>query len=379
MIEDKTEDETYSLIFASLKHPIRRRILRMLAEKPLTYSEILEILSIDSGHFSYHLDTLGDLTFKDKNGRYHLSSFGKATAKLMGGVEENVPATTSRRTKPTQLFTKAYSIILVLVLVCASAFFISYVAAVPDASETTRWAFSSNQSVSIGDAKTSNLDFVLAAASAGDGTNSIDVNIGFEGTSSLTQQETEFFGWYEDSMWLEMSQSVSSTQDGMEGSMQVSNDTLPDVTKLSSGRVAKFYDPKISRISFETDFSRLSVDISTPNGTVITDCFQRDEEPYTVNYVSVLQPGWLIESSNTTKFKSCEIPINQLGSYNIKITNGGDSPWSGTFALYLQSERMERPYFFLGIAALVAAIGYLIFVAITSMRRGEPDESEQNP
>jgi len=42
MVEDNMEEETYSLIFTSLKHPIRRRILRMLADKPLTYSEILE-------------------------------------------------------------------------------------------------------------------------------------------------------------------------------------------------------------------------------------------------------------------------------------------------------------------------------------------------
>jgi len=36
MAEDNIEEETYSLIFTSLKHPIRRRILRMLADKTST-------------------------------------------------------------------------------------------------------------------------------------------------------------------------------------------------------------------------------------------------------------------------------------------------------------------------------------------------------
>jgi DNA-binding transcriptional ArsR family regulator len=58
---EKTEEETYSLIYSSLKHPVRRKILRMLEIKPLTFSEILEVVSIDSGHLTYHLENLGDL------------------------------------------------------------------------------------------------------------------------------------------------------------------------------------------------------------------------------------------------------------------------------------------------------------------------------
>ena len=88
MVEDKIEEETYSLIFTSLKHPIRRRILRMLADTPMTFSEILELLTIDSGHLNYHLESLGDLILRSKDGNYLLSSFGAAAVRLMGGVEE---------------------------------------------------------------------------------------------------------------------------------------------------------------------------------------------------------------------------------------------------------------------------------------------------
>jgi len=86
--EDKIEEETYSLIFKTLKHPLRRKILRMLAEKPHSYSEILEELAIDSGHLSYHLENLGDIITRTKNEKYALSTIGQAALKLMNGVEE---------------------------------------------------------------------------------------------------------------------------------------------------------------------------------------------------------------------------------------------------------------------------------------------------
>jgi len=87
-VEGTEEQETYSLIFKSLKHPIRRRILRMLADRPLAFSEILGALSIESGHLSYHLENLGELVTRTSDGFYKLSSIGIAATKLMSGVEE---------------------------------------------------------------------------------------------------------------------------------------------------------------------------------------------------------------------------------------------------------------------------------------------------
>jgi len=88
MPEKRIEEETYSLIFKSLKHPIRRKILRILVNKQLAFSEILDILSIDSGHLSYHIENLGDMIKHSANGKYELSSIGTAAVNLMGGVEE---------------------------------------------------------------------------------------------------------------------------------------------------------------------------------------------------------------------------------------------------------------------------------------------------
>lgn len=60
-----SEDEVYSTIFTSLKHPVRRKILRMLSEMPRSFSEVLEALGISSSHLTYHLESLGELSFQD--------------------------------------------------------------------------------------------------------------------------------------------------------------------------------------------------------------------------------------------------------------------------------------------------------------------------
>jgi DNA-binding transcriptional ArsR family regulator len=118
------DEETYSLIFSSLKHPIRRKILRMLRDKELTFSQILEILSIDSGHLSYHLESLGDLVTHSSDGKYRLSSFGMAAVRLMSGVEEHSPVISVRRTKVDTAI-RIFSIILVVTLLLVSIYAIS--------------------------------------------------------------------------------------------------------------------------------------------------------------------------------------------------------------------------------------------------------------
>ena len=119
MANDKNEEETYSLIFSSLKHPIRRKILRMLEHHDLTFSEMLEILAIDSGHLSYHLENLGELVTHTQDGKYGLSSFGTAAIKLMGGVEEYDARTTQSRSKAVTI-AKIFSLALALTLLLVS-------------------------------------------------------------------------------------------------------------------------------------------------------------------------------------------------------------------------------------------------------------------
>ena len=94
-----SEDEIYSIMFTSLKHPVRRKILRMLANKPMTFMEMVENLGVSTSHLTYHLESLGELVSKLDNGQYKLSTFGLATVSAMNGVEEAPQTETKRRIK----------------------------------------------------------------------------------------------------------------------------------------------------------------------------------------------------------------------------------------------------------------------------------------
>jgi len=83
-----SEEEIYSTMFTSLKHPARRKILRMLSGGPRSFSEMLEQLGISSSHLTYHLESLAELVCKMEDGRYRLSTFGEAAVATMSTVEE---------------------------------------------------------------------------------------------------------------------------------------------------------------------------------------------------------------------------------------------------------------------------------------------------
>ncbi|MDR2699773.1 MAG: winged helix-turn-helix domain-containing protein [Nitrososphaerota archaeon] len=82
------EDEIYSIMFSSFKHPIRRKILRMLDSKPMTFMELVEALGISTPNLTYHLESLGELISKLDNGQYRLSAFGQASITALKGVED---------------------------------------------------------------------------------------------------------------------------------------------------------------------------------------------------------------------------------------------------------------------------------------------------
>ncbi|MHC3128481.1 MAG: winged helix-turn-helix transcriptional regulator [Candidatus Bathyarchaeota archaeon] len=115
-----SEEEPYSLMFSSLSHPARRKILRMLSEKPRNFSTILEALGISSSHLTYHLENLGELVTKMDDGRYKLSTFGDAAVMTMRGVEE------SPDTKPKHLLTiplrwkSFFAVLMIWVIILAA-------------------------------------------------------------------------------------------------------------------------------------------------------------------------------------------------------------------------------------------------------------------
>lgn len=120
-----SEDEIYSIMFSSLKHPVRRKILRMLGSKPMTFMEMVDELGVSSPHLTYHLESLGDLVFKMENGKYKLSTFGLASVSAMKGVEDVHEAEPKRRLA-TSKTTILLGAMLIAIIVLASFSFMQY-------------------------------------------------------------------------------------------------------------------------------------------------------------------------------------------------------------------------------------------------------------
>lgn len=127
MTEDKVDEETYSLILSALKHPLRRKILRMLRDRPRSFSELLEVLSIDSGHLNYHIKSMGDIITHTQDGKYVLSSVGVAAIELMGKVEEqDKKEKTKKRTKRISRLAVFFSIVFATALLTATAYALTF-------------------------------------------------------------------------------------------------------------------------------------------------------------------------------------------------------------------------------------------------------------
>jgi hypothetical protein len=121
-----SEDETYSVMFSSLRHPARRKILRMLSESKMTFSQMLELLAIPSSHLTYHLENLGELVVKDNTGKYELSSFGKASVSMMKGAEE-VPNIHAKHFSALPIRWKSlYAIFIIGIVLLASVSYVQF-------------------------------------------------------------------------------------------------------------------------------------------------------------------------------------------------------------------------------------------------------------
>jgi hypothetical protein len=121
-----SKEEIYSIMFSSLKHPARRKILRMLADKPMTFSEMLEYLGVSSSNLTYHLENLGELVAKDENGTYKLSTFGLASVNTMKIVEEAPPVTPRQRFGLSLKWRSVLGVLLVGLVVLASLTYMQF-------------------------------------------------------------------------------------------------------------------------------------------------------------------------------------------------------------------------------------------------------------
>ncbi|MCX8136641.1 ArsR/SmtB family transcription factor [Pyrobaculum aerophilum] len=70
-------------VFEALSHPLRRKALRLLAERPRMYSELMEELGVDSPTLAFHLKKLAGLVEKNERGFYELTELGKRALKVL--------------------------------------------------------------------------------------------------------------------------------------------------------------------------------------------------------------------------------------------------------------------------------------------------------
>lgn len=113
-----SDEEPYSTIFASLKHPIRRRILRMLSKRPMSFMEMVEVLGVSNSFLTYHLDNLGELIGKTQDGKYKLSSFGEAANATMTKVEDIPTIAPDHTSKMKRNGFRGRSVAMALGIVC---------------------------------------------------------------------------------------------------------------------------------------------------------------------------------------------------------------------------------------------------------------------
>lgn len=83
----RRDDELYTTMFNALRHGVRRKVLRILSKRNVSFTTLLNELEISSSHLTYHLDALGELISKDES-RYTLSVFGKAAVEMMANIED---------------------------------------------------------------------------------------------------------------------------------------------------------------------------------------------------------------------------------------------------------------------------------------------------
>lgn len=322
----KEEEETYSVIFTSLKHPIRRKILRMLTGKPMTFSEILEILSIDSGHLSYHIENLRELITRSSDGKYELSSIGVAAVKLMSGVEEQPKLFTPQKTKEALIddARKIYTLFLAIALVIASLYFVNYsIVEQPSSITVGRGA---PRIIVPGQPYSYNITMVYKEASLRlQNVTVVDRTSGYNVTVSITtlHKEPEVNRYGENGIYMER---------------------YPPINTLTSWTRCHFF------FGLETnDTYDLSIKVYGPDRTVLREEMERGD------------PGH-IEGIGRGE-------ITQEGTYRVQFCNNNSTQMSAFIMARIVWERFQKPYFYLGFIALATTFSYPTFLLINKLTK----------
>jgi uncharacterized RDD family membrane protein YckC/DNA-binding HxlR family transcriptional regulator len=82
------EQESVSKILSILSHPLRREILLNLSEKgEASFTDLLNLLKVDTGKLSFHLRSLEAFVEQTPTGKYKLSRTGENAVRIVHDIE----------------------------------------------------------------------------------------------------------------------------------------------------------------------------------------------------------------------------------------------------------------------------------------------------
>ena len=82
------DQENVSKIISILSHPLRREILLNLSEKgEASFTDLLNLLKVDTGKLSFHLRSLAVFIEQTPTGKYKLSRAGESAVRVIHDVE----------------------------------------------------------------------------------------------------------------------------------------------------------------------------------------------------------------------------------------------------------------------------------------------------
>ena len=82
------DQENISKILSILSHPLRREILLNLSEKgEASFTDLLNLLKVDTGKLSFHLRSLEVFIEQTPTGKYKLSRAGESAVRVVHDVE----------------------------------------------------------------------------------------------------------------------------------------------------------------------------------------------------------------------------------------------------------------------------------------------------
>lgn len=82
------DQDSVSKIIAVLSHPLRREILILLSDRgECSFTDLLNVLKVDTGKLSFHLRTLAIFIEQTPTGKYKLSRTGENAVRVINDVE----------------------------------------------------------------------------------------------------------------------------------------------------------------------------------------------------------------------------------------------------------------------------------------------------